>query len=538
MRIRRQSSFCLLRTIALAFLGISLVAVPANLVWAQLEITEVMFNPNDEGVWEWIEVRNTGGSAVDLNGYLGFNLMDAEVVGPNPTIDGTSALNTTIGAGEVAVIYDAFIQTGNAQNYVDQNFRDAWGLNANVPLLGASFWPGLSNSTGSNGQSIAFWASASDYQADISPVEDDPENMPGVFTNRVTSFANAAFSINYSTDFPAVDGDGSITWTGNGANQVGTNWVLSQTGVNGAVTSTQVQVPGLLNSTDDIGNPGIQPSGVPSATGLHITEIMYDPASPENDWEWVEIYNSTGASINLAGYVLDDINTVAQTVSNIASGSVDAGETAILFNVDDVSAADFASAWGAGLNLVEVTGWDQMILNNGGGGDTVGLWDSFASYDGDNATHANAVVSQVYSEDLGFPSLSQGPSISLADLGFVASDPASWDNAVLGDLIGSFNATGVAGGGGLIDFHPGGDVGSPGNFTIVTQADVDLDNDGDVDGIDFLEIQRTNPTLIPEWEAQYGGGSLSAVSAVPEPTTLAMCGLALAVAPWMRRRHG
>ena len=59
-----------------------------------------------------------------------------------------------------------------------------------------------------------------------------------------------------------------------------------------------------------------------------------------------------------------------------------------------------------------------------------------------------------------------------------------------------------------------------GILSVIGGVDVDLDNDGDVDGADFLLIQRTNPSLIPDWQAQYGNSSLSAAStAVPEPTT-------------------
>ena len=47
----------------------------------------------------------------------------------------------------------------------------------------------------------------------------------------------------------------------------------------------------------------------------------------------------------------------------------------------------------------------------------------------------------------------------------------------------------------------------------------DIDADGDVDGDDFLAIQRTNPLLIPDWQTSYGNGTtLAAVSAVPEPS--------------------
>ncbi|MGI9428484.1 MAG: hypothetical protein ACR2NM_07495, partial [Bythopirellula sp.] len=56
-------------------------------------------------------------------------------------------------------------------------------------------------------------------------------------------------------------------------------------------------------------------------------------------------------------------------------------------------------------------------------------------------------------------------------------------------------------------------------------ADVDLD--GDVDGNDFLWIQRTEPSLISLWESQYGSTApLAAAQAVPEPATLLMALLA------------
>lgn len=55
----------------------------------------------------------------------------------------------------------------------------------------------------------------------------------------------------------------------------------------------------------------------------------------------------------------------------------------------------------------------------------------------------------------------------------------------------------------------------------------DADNDGDVDGADFLLLQRNDPSLIPQWELDYGSVAginlLAAGQAVPEPTTLATC---------------
>ncbi|MDZ4656358.1 MAG: lamin tail domain-containing protein [Bythopirellula sp.] len=508
--------------------------------FAQIEVLEVMYNATDDTAWEWIEVRNTGGSAINLNGYLGFNLGDADITDPNPTIDSGVDPDTTINPGEIAIIYDGFYGTANPNNFVDQKFRDGWGLGAGIKVIGAQFFPALTNTVGAQGQSIGFWASDAAWKTDQTPIEDDPINNPGVFTNRTTSFANAAFSLDYSgATFPSVDGVSSITWTGNGSNQVGTNWVQSVSGSNGAVTSSLVTFPGSVNSANDVGNPGIAPPGTPATTGLHITEIMYDPASSETDprWEWVEIYNSTGAAIDLAGYVLDDFNATAHASANIAAGSVPAGGTAVLYN-SILTGADFAAAWGATLNLVPVTNWTVavMSLNNSPSGtapfrqESVALWSSFASYTGDNVTQANAVAKLEYNEGTGFPTLSNGPSITLADLSFDPNDGASWDNAINGDAIGSFNATALSG---ILTLHPGGDVGSPGSFTVVVGGTPgDFDGDSDVDGRDFLVWQRGGSPVpfsaadLATWQGAYNGGLLSAVS-VPEPTSLAMLALAL-----------
>ncbi len=59
----------------------------------------------------------------------------------------------------------------------------------------------------------------------------------------------------------------------------------------------------------------------------------------------------------------------------------------------------------------------------------------------------------------------------------------------------------------------------------------DFDSDGDVDGRDFLIWQRggTVPALSPAalaaWQAQYTGGALQAVQAVPEPASMLLAGL-------------
>ncbi len=59
-----------------------------------------------------------------------------------------------------------------------------------------------------------------------------------------------------------------------------------------------------------------------------------------------------------------------------------------------------------------------------------------------------------------------------------------------------------------------------GAFELIATPGADFDLDGDIDGADFLAIQRNNPTLISLWEAEYGNaaGTAANASTVPEPT--------------------
>ena len=81
----------------------------------------------------------------------------------------------------------------------------------------------------------------------------------------------------------------------------------------------------------------------------------------------------------------------------------------------------------------------------------------------------------------------------------------------------------------IVSFTPGVNVDAPINESGAGLQEVFIDGD------DFLILQRTNPSLIPDWNTQYGQAALAAsasATAVPEPTALALtlvslCGLAM-----------
>ena len=222
---------------------------------------------------------------------------------------------------------------------------------------------------------------------------------------------------------------------------------------------------------------GVIPTGIatPSyltAGDLIISEVMTDSAIDDN-WEWVEIFNSTGATVDLSGFVLDDINSTALGSSNIASGSIAPGQVAVLFNDDDLNAADFEAAWGTGINLIGVTNWSALSLNNSG--ETVSIWEDFASYSGDHTTHANAISTAV------LPSSTDSTSFFLADLFADTTSTASWSLSTAGAPLSS-GFTSSAGGG-----NTGGEIGSPGVVPIVDFSA----------NPDSFEVDNTASTSIP-----------------------------------------
>ena len=90
------------------------------------------------------------------------------------------------------------------------------------------------------------------------------------------------------------------------------------------------------------GNPSLTPIRAASNT-LVITEVMYDPEGAEPDGEWIEIYNLSGAAIDLSGYQVGDEETQggAEGMMQFPGGaSLASGQVIVVANK---SAAFFAA---------------------------------------------------------------------------------------------------------------------------------------------------------------------------------------------------
>ncbi len=511
-------------SVALAITGWS-----TSVALGQLQITEIMFDPTAETVWEWIEVHNTTALPVNLHGWVLDDDDDPTMSAAN--IDSANG-NTIVPAGGVAVLYN-----GGDLGFQPSRFTNAWG--SGITLIPVSNFSSLSV-----GDAIGLWDSHATYKGDELASTTSPRR----------SFDSAVTSVNFASanGFPTATNGRSIAWTGVGAVTSGANWTMSANGALGAHMSMQTTIPGVsLNSIADRGTPGIVPSGS-AAAGLVITEIMYDPASAEPAWEWVELYNNTGALIDFSAtkYVFDDDDDPSLTAANITSGMIAQGATGVLFNAgaSGTTLANMQAAWGSDINFIPVSNWTDMT----NGGDTIAIWSSLASYQAETqsttmprrtTSHAAAVVAYDDNAAAGWPNNNNAGSIFLADLMSNPSTPSSWKlsnngnsrapQAVLAEVVD----------------HPGGDVGSPGFVPgIAPQAALggDYNGNGVVDAADYVLWRHAMQTATPlpndttpesvstadyeVWRTNFGqpGGAGSGIegASVPEPMSVVIMAMA------------
>ncbi|MEQ8835898.1 MAG: hypothetical protein RID07_03745, partial [Lacipirellulaceae bacterium] len=122
--------------------------------------------------------------------------------------------------------------------------------------------------------------------------------------------------------------------------------------------------------------------------------------------------------------------------------------------------------------------------------------------------------------------LSEGDSFELIDIsGNLIGEFANFGD---GDLVGTFDGTDL-----FIDYDYENDI-----IALITDLGfaADTEPDGDVDGTDFLSLQRDDASLIPTWQTEYGSvASPAATQNVPEPNTLSLVLLSIATRTFRRR---
>jgi hypothetical protein len=514
-----------------------LAVLIARMSNGQVQMSEIMFNPMDDAPWEWIEIHNSSLLPIDLDGWV-FGDSESNYAAAN--IGAGPGGTTVVPAGGIAVIYDAPALGDNPDR-----FRNAWG--PGITLIPVSTFPSLNN----GGDRIGLWSSHSNYFVG-----------PGL----EPEWSSAEFELDYgASGFPNVAGAGgfSIAWNGTGPIHSPMSWVESSTGQPGVRTA--VATLHQLNNTADIGSPGVTPSiGTPPAGKLFFTEIMYNPrssvgGSSDAAFEWVEIYNNTGATINFAAtpHFFDDVAGSALSSPNVNTGSVTQGARAVLFNATLLTADELKSAWepaaGTTINFIPVSNWPG--LDNGP--ETIGLWSNLSTYTTEHAlppsqwTGAVAAVSYSDNTGQGWPADDGNGSIYLNNLSANPALGVSWTlSGGANDAAGSFHPAPIQ-----RPDHPGGDVGSPGFVPGVTQALAgDYNGDGSINAADYtvwrnnfgqsvLLPGETTPRVLTRadydlWkdryiEANQAGGALHQET-IPEPAAVIMATIAVAIAALIR----
>ncbi|MDK2972128.1 MAG: uncharacterized protein PWP23_1883 [Candidatus Sumerlaeota bacterium] len=175
-----------------------------------------------------------------------------------------------------------------------------------------------------------------------------------------------------------------------------------------------------------------------SPVPLVISQLLYNPTySGDDAWEWIEVHNTGTETVDLAGWVLDDSNSTSHSVANIASGTVEPGQTAYLVG-DNVTVTEFREAWGD-VNVIPVANWENLSLGNSG--DEIALWKGFYAYEGDHETQLFAVDHVNYDAGDPWPESTSGVAIFVNNLAGDRDTPAVWSLAS-SDLAGTTTATG------------------------------------------------------------------------------------------------
>ena len=228
-------------------------------------------------------------------------------------------------------------------------------------------------------------------------------------------------------------------------------------------------------------------------------------------------------SISAGGAVNSGTTVIAEGSADFGTGLTNNGDLVV---IDSTIAGAITNNGSIEIiGTVDFTDGVSLLAGGSLGIDLDGLLDFDAISVGGDLSLAGSLDIDVD----GF-SLSAGDSFEIIDV--AGSQTGTFAGLADGALVGNYGGVDL-----FIDY----DAGDGNDIALFTDSgiDVDLDNDGDVDGADFLAIQRTNPALIPDWQQQYGSVSpLSATSAtVPEPTTLCLTLFAFAALA-RRPRHG
>ena len=147
-------------------------------------------------------------------------------------------------------------------------------------------------------------------------------------------------------------------------------------------------------SSIDYKTDGTIETATATTSAIQITEIVYN--SPGSDWEWLELYNPTGSSIDISGYTIADASNNTLTFS---SGISINSQSHITVSLGGSGTAQFSPDFNGSGNVSYT--YSYGLLNNSG--DTITLKDA----------SSNIVDQLIYDDASPWPTSPDGTYYSL-----------------------------------------------------------------------------------------------------------------------------
>lgn len=293
------------------------------------------------------------------------------------------------------------------------------------------------------------------------------------------------------------------------------------------------------------------------------------PADPENFSDWGDNDNATGGTLTNTWVTGPSRGGGANQVTDGSVGSTIEGSARYPVDVTSMAPNGFTIevdfnrfhpfnepdpfgenpgfvSIGLGTNSDSGQGGGQFNVNNADL--SILFQQSIGSNTGNTQIHEDAVLIDPVmagdpgSIDYGDPLVGHSIALTLVPAAAGQYGDADTINVSLSIDGGAENNFSVLGGSefGVLSLASNGFVHRQWDNLVVTALPVvgvpgDADGDNDVDGTDFLILQRDNPSGIPTWQSSYPT-PLSAIQSVPEPNAVVLVGMSVGVFFAKRRR--
>ncbi|HFA50625.1 MAG TPA: T9SS type A sorting domain-containing protein [Bacteroidetes bacterium] len=388
-----------------------------------LIFTEIMQNPNavPDNMGEWFEIYNTTGAAIDLHGYdiiddnhtlaeEGFTISETLMIPAGGFLvfanNGDTATN---GGISVDWVYDPSLTLGNGTDGITVqcggNIIDivVWDNGATFPdPSGKSMNLSPDNFNSADNDDGTNWCEATSgigTQFGTPGAANDICGAPCTLELGTTTAACETITDGTDTYTATIEftggGTETFTVTVNEGTVSGDDPSLMAAGtimVTGITEGTDLELSvdsgmaGTCHLTLNINSPVCDPftPACGNAGDLIFTEIMQNPNAVSDDMgEWFEIYNTTGAAIDLHGFdIIDDNHTLAEEGFTISETlMIPAGGFFVFANNGDMATNGGVSPdWVYDPSLTLGNGTDGITVQCGGNIIDIVVWDNGATF--------------------------------------------------------------------------------------------------------------------------------------------------------------